>query len=264
VASRRYGVSRGIPARRRLAAAGAALAVWLGATSAPAAHAALERLVKFDDPGVQGGTLSYSGGLGSPLIGSGIPFDLVTQVELDTGSGLQTPIGPSLACDACVLWFETGGSTAAGPDTWVFGSGGSFSLTGTVLDGPTQIATGTLLSGGFDADAQAFSPAASPFGYFGGNASATLDASLASHFGLPEAGEAVLTQIYFETSVNPTSVAFNAFVTDADINFRPDSVGVPPAAVVPLPLGGWLLGAGLLGYLAYGSRRRRGHRDRLD
>ena len=106
----------------------------------------------FDNPTVDGGTISYDGA-GGPLVGTDIIFQQVI--------GVDTPAngGTSLFCWPvnCLLNFTTGDNITEGPPIYTFGGGGSLTLTGglnTKIDGTgvQVVAPGTLLAsnGNFD------------------------------------------------------------------------------------------------------------------
>jgi len=109
----------------------------------------------FDNPTVDGGTLTYDG-VGGPLVGTDIIFQQVI--------GVDTPAngGTSLFCWPvnCVLNFTTGDNTLEGPPIYTFLGGGSLTLTGglnTAIDGSgvQVVPGGTLLAlnGSFDTPA---------------------------------------------------------------------------------------------------------------
>lgn len=124
----------------------AAAAVLVFATVGMASAATIE----FDQQGLSGGTLSYAGGIGSTLVGTNIDFGSVS-VSGTSKDGIYQ-------CQGCVLNFETSGSTAelgaAGPVPAIvaFAAGGTFVLTGTILDAalnPINTASNILLTGTF-------------------------------------------------------------------------------------------------------------------
>lgn len=124
-----------------------AVAVAFAVTTIGSASAAT---IEFDQAGLSGGLLNYAGGIGSTLTGTDIVFGSVT-VTGTSADGTYT-------CQNCFLNFETAGSTgevgAAGPFPAVvsFDAGGTFVLTGTILDGalnPINVASNIILTGTF-------------------------------------------------------------------------------------------------------------------
>ena len=107
--------------------------------------------IRFDQsglPGTIGGTLSYSGDPGAPVIGTGILFDQIT--------GEGTPFGGSVFCtdllgiaEPCKLKFTSGPNTLEGPAIWTWGAGepDSFVLTGRI-PGIGIVAPDTVLLSG--------------------------------------------------------------------------------------------------------------------
>ena len=79
------------------------------------------------------GTISYAGGT-NPLVGSGISVDSLT-----------TDTGTVVACSSCFFNFTSGSSTGG----WNFGTGGTLSLSGSVMYNGNTV-SGTLLSGTFN------------------------------------------------------------------------------------------------------------------
>jgi PEP-CTERM motif len=137
--------------RRLVVATVSALTLWWGqAEGLPT--------LNFDQgfgAGQAGGTLSYDGE-GGPLVGTNIGFGAL--------AGFETPLqsGTPLFCvPSCQLDFTTGANTAeavglpGGVEQWTWAEGGTFVLEGTLntaSDGTgTEIASGTLLAGSFDA-----------------------------------------------------------------------------------------------------------------
>jgi hypothetical protein len=101
------------------------------------AHAAT---ITFFDAAGAGGTLSYGGNPGDPMVGASIGLDSII------GGGTPLNNGVTLACVGCTLSFTTGAVTTEGPPIWSFGGNafGSFTVTGSV---PALGISGTLLVG---------------------------------------------------------------------------------------------------------------------
>jgi hypothetical protein len=168
-------------------------------------------LLSFDDDIVHGGTISYDGS-GGPLIGSDILFDRVT--------GVGTPLnnGDQLTIINGKLNFTSGANVTEGP-VWTFSGGGSFTLTGTVMDGATTVAMGTLLSGSFST--------VSVSGALGtlilvGVGIDTKHPGLLDHFGI-EAEEFTFanTEIAMSSVTVGTNGSFSGSVTNADLDNSP-------------------------------------------
>jgi hypothetical protein len=95
-----------------------------------------------------GGNISYDGE-GGALIGTDIVFDTVVSMGTLSNDGVILDI---IGGD---LDFTTGGNISEPGASWVFGTGGSFKLTGTAQTQasiPVVIASGILLEGHFTAD----------------------------------------------------------------------------------------------------------------
>ena len=184
------------------------------------------------------GSISYAGGA-APLIGSGIQVDNVV------GLGTPSNDGVISVCDTCSLNFTSGASTGG----WVFGSGGTISITGGIIfpDATTDIGTGTtLLTGTFDT-AQIFELVAGTFKFeiLGASFSDTKNPDLLAFYGLPDVTYFGGLNLSFTTS----ATIGNA-ITDSSLGS-----GAVTNQVVPVPAAVWLFGSGLLG-LARLARRK--------
>jgi hypothetical protein len=188
-------------------------------------------LLEFDDNFIQGGTLTYSG-TGGVLTGSDLLFNTIQGIDTALNPG---PAGTLLIIGGS-LDFTTGNAIQEGTlggAPWVFGAGGTYTLTGTILS--IGCLNCTLLEGTFDtASFQAST------GLFTAGALGPVDglfAALATHYQFGSAGAIALNSEGSEF-VTLTNGAFAAINDNADLIV---------AQAVPEPALLVLLGLGLLG-----------------
>jgi hypothetical protein len=198
-------------------------------------------VLKFDDPILPGGTVTYYGA-GGPAIGTNILFQSI--------QGLETPFnaGVTLTCVGCELDFTTGANLSEGPPLWNFGPGGAMTLTGAI---PAQgtfpgVPAGTmLLSGAFTGTPNEI--IGESFGLFAALGVDVKNETLATFFGLPTSFIVATTSIQGPVTTEATG-AFAGTVVNADLNNLAVAVANPATA--------WLVGLGLMGLGWWMPRRR--------
>jgi hypothetical protein len=193
-------------------------------------------ILKFDDPTIPGGTVSYDGA-GGPAVGTDILFQSI--------QGLDTPLnsGVTLACDGCLLDFITGANLTEGPALWNFGPGGTLTLTGAVP--ALGLPAGTLLLVGSFAGTPNEITDGDSFGLFAAVGTDVKNETLAAFYGLGVDFTFGTTSIQTTTLVDPATGAFSGTVVNADLN---------NVAAVPNSMSVLLLGMGIVGLVA--MRRR--------
>jgi hypothetical protein len=198
------------------------------------AHAAI---LKFDDPTLPGGSVSYDGA-GGPAIGTDILFQSI--------QGLDTPANNlvTLQCVGCTLDFTTGANLTEGPALWNFDDGGTITLTGAVP--ALGLPAGTVLLSGTFAGTPNEITGGDSFGLFAAVGTDIKNTTLASFFGLGPDFTFGTTSIQTTTLVDPVTGAFSGSVVNADLNNT--------QAVVPAPMTALLVGLGM-GLVALRRRR---------
>jgi hypothetical protein len=191
------------------------------------------------DQTTDAGTLSYNG-IGGPLKGTGIRFDMITGIDTAANDGV------ALNCVSCFLNFETGVNLDHTAPTYSWAGGGFFKLTGTAKDGGTTIATGTLLEGTWDAPVLGLR-AGSLFNVIG-TGTDTKHASLLSFFNLPSVPFSFANSD-LSAITSSAGVGFTASITEADLTNMAPTATPEPATIL-------LFGAGLAGLVSYRWRRQ--------
>src|SRR4029453_7987599 len=185
-------------------------------------------VLKFDDPLSPGGNVSYSGTLGTPIVGTDIQFQTITGIGTPLNSGVQ------LSCVGFLLDFQTGGVTSEGPTTWNATGGGSLTITGAIpglgLGAGTTLAIGSFANvpnptvNGADTSAEF-----SGFGFDQKNE------TLADFYGLGPDFIFLSTEIALTTARIGGDGSFSATPNNSDFN---------NAALVPAPAGHVLMWLG--------------------
>lgn len=224
------------------AALAGVVAAWSGSSTAAVP------ILEFDDAvTAQTGTLFYDGTLGSPLIGTDILFDSIRGTDTPLNNGVQ------IGCSGCKLNFTTGPSTQNGAVNgadWLFGPGGSFTLSGSVP--AAGIVNDDIIVGSFLA--ADFGGSTSPVGGTGLLVSEGLDVKhedLLDYYGL-----VAELFVFVNSEISVTGCQFSGATFDCDVE-NADIVNAPIPAPEPASLA--LLGLGLAGIGA--ARRRRSSRD---
>jgi hypothetical protein len=203
----------------------------LGVTTAQAA------ILKFDDPTLPGGNVTYDGA-GGAAIG--------TDILIQSIQGLGTPAndGVTLTCTGCTLDFTTGLNVSEGPVLWNFGPGGSITLTGAVP--ALGLPAGTVLLSGVFAGTPNEIIGSDTFGLFAAVGTDTKHETLATFFGLGPDFTFGTTSIQTTTTVGADG-SFAGVVVNADLNNT--------QAVVPTPMTALLVGLGMTSLVVLRRRR---------
>ena len=185
-------------------------------------------IISFDDDAAsQDGIITYDG-VGGPLVGAGIDFVSVV------GTGTPLNDGTVLECRGCELAFTTGPNLSEGIVN-TFAAGGSVSLTGSVFDGITLVATGVLAAGGFGSVST--STVVGGTGVFTGLGFDRKHEDLVDFFGLGTNFDFASTDIALASVTGDGFTGFVAGVTNADFD---NSARIPQPGTLAL------FGAGML------------------
>jgi len=165
-----------------------------------------------------------------------------------TGQGTPSNNGVTLPITSGNLTFQTGALTSYSNNTWIFGTPGSFTLTGAIQSNPST----TLVSGHFTSasitaiDLQAGS---FKFNIFGAGLEDFDNRSVYNYFGVPDS----------YTCTNALALTFTANIA-GNGGFTSSTITsgtlVDSPTPTPIPAAAWLLGSGLMGLV--GIRRRTG------
>ena len=195
------------------------------------------------DQVLDGGTMAYSGVLGTPLTGSGIRIDLISDGTVAT----------TLECRGCILSFTTGGSTSESAFIVEYAGGGTLSIVGSAYSGadldPTTadgvlVASGVLVVGSFTGGALIDGGSVLTFNGFGIDVK---NPDLLAYFGITDTDFTFATTEISATTGANIRGAFNVAVEEADLTNT--------SSPVPEPASALLLGLGFLGSAAAARRR---------
>ena len=240
---------------RRITQGTVVLGLLWGLLSAPSTTWAVFLDFNMNTSHPAGASISYAGGA-TPLVASSLGVDDVTGVETPANDGVTRNLINGL------LNFTTGNFTGSDANSWFFGPGGSFTVTGGVdlnndgdaLD-PQDVPTGTtLLTGPFTGTTFIFSLPFVGIKITGGPFQDVKDPGLTGFYGLADPSILWVSgfNLSFVSGANPGS----SFTVNTPNIGSGDIIDIP---VIPEPLSLFLFGLGGVGALAStlkGYRRR--------
>jgi len=210
-----------------------AVVVSMGWVGAAAAVPTLE----FTIPSQINTTVSYDGSLGGALMGGSITVSSVT------GTGTPSNSGVTATCVLCTLSFSTGGLTSTTATSWIFGGGGSITLTGGVdFSDATDIATGTLLFSGSWSPSPTVLASGATLKISAASFLDTKNAALRAYFGIPD-GSALFGDLglVFSGAGSPPGGFASTSITGGLVT---NAVSEPPVIAL---FGAMLVGLGIWG-----------------
>jgi hypothetical protein len=194
------------------------MAVALAATLVtPRAFA--DPILEFDDAASFGGTITYTGDPGAPLVG--------TDIYIDTLIASGTVPSGSYAIIGGDLDFTTGPNLSESSTLDTFAGGGSFVLSGTVIRADLSVvASGVLLTGSFSGISVVIGQGGGK-GLFSAVGTDVKNPDLLAEFGIAPATpfEFANTEIGFASAGLQPDGGFVASVIDADVTNTGHDIG---------------------------------------
>jgi hypothetical protein len=201
--------------------------------------------LSFDNPTLDGGTVTYNG-TGGPFVATDVIFQQVIGVDTTLNNNVSLFCFPG----NCLLDFTTGANTGEPPIAYTFGGGGTMTMTGglnTAADGSgVQVlpAGSTIITSGSFNDPSIVLANQADSLLFIGTGTDVKNTTLLAFYGLTNPLDFATTQLSLgEATFNPATAGFTATVTDADLQNTSQAV---PAPATLLLLGAGFLGVGAL------------------